>query len=130
MTAPRSRSRALRVSSCHPTVWTEVCRASRTILKDRRRRSPDAPCPEVILSAALRIAPKDRFAIGASTAPPLLPMSTILSRSIRTCQLQNAVIAIFLGAEMHLERAERRDQDARCRLVADPMAAPGPARRP
>ena len=61
----------------------------RTILKDRRRQSRDAgrALAETILSGARQIAPKDRSAIGASAAPPLLPSLTIPITLIRTCQL-------------------------------------------
>src|SRR6266436_9030341 len=57
-------------------------------------------------------------------------MSTIPTRSIRTCQSRNAYIASTLDPEMHFECAKGSDQDARCRLLADPPTAPALPERP
>jgi hypothetical protein len=84
----------------------------RSILHDRRLIA-DALRPEMMLSIALRIAAKAGCLPGAPTAPsPFPPISPIPIRSIRICQLQNACIAISPDPEMHLECAERGDQDA------------------
>ena len=56
--------------------------------------------PEIILSPARRFAPKDRSGTGASTALPLLPISTTPITSLRTCQLKNAKIASHLSTPL------------------------------
>ena len=61
---------------------------------------------------------------------PLPPISTICTRSIRTCQSRNARIAIAGGSEMPLERPEGRNQYAGGSFLADPAAIPTLLERP